>query len=198
MEGYMEDNKGRLVPEAQINPIDKARDQVVKDLIARAAAVSQVVTEFRKLSMDEIKAFIDLSLKEYGVSWGGKKGNVTLLSFNGAFRVEIAVADRVAFDERLQAAKLLVDKCVNRWLEGSNPKLRILVDRAFQVDKQGNINVGRVLELRHYPVEDEEWKSAMDAIGASIIIVESKEYVRFYKRNEQGGYDQINLDFAAA
>ena len=34
-EGYREDRNGRLVPEAQIKPIDLARDQLVQEKIQR-------------------------------------------------------------------------------------------------------------------------------------------------------------------
>lgn len=198
MEGYMEDSKGRLVPLEVVKPIDRTRDEVVRDLTAKAAEVSKIMTEFKTLAMNEMKAFIDLSLKEYGVSWGGKKGNVTLTSYNGAFMALIAVADHLAFDERLQAAKVLVDECLTEWTTGVRPEVKVLVDRAFQVDKQGKINTGRVLELRRVAFQDPKWKRAMEAISESVMVAESKEYIRFYCRNEKGGYDQINLDFAAA
>ena len=46
-------------------------------------------------------------------------------------------------------------------------------------------------------IEDEKWKKAMRAIHDSIQVTGSKEYIRVYKRNNEGKYEQIPLDLSA-
>ena len=65
-----------------------------------------------------------------------------------------------------------------------------------QVDKEGKISTGRVLGLRRLNIHDEKWQQAMQAISDSIIVTDSKNYVRFYERDENGKYQPISLDFA--
>ena len=60
------------------------------------------------------------------------------------------------------------------------------------------INTGRVLALRRLDIRDAKWQKAMQAIGESLQVVGSKEYVRFYERVGDGDqYQPINLDVAA-
>jgi hypothetical protein len=65
------------------------------------------------------------------------------------------------------------------------------------VDKAGKINTARVLGLRRLEIQDPDWQKAMQAITESIQISGSKQYLRFYERNDRGEYVQIPLDVAA-
>lgn len=72
--GYWIDAKGALIPVHLIKPIDKERDQLVKELVFHAKKVNEILTEFKKRGFTDIAAFVDLSANEYGVNVGGKKG----------------------------------------------------------------------------------------------------------------------------
>lgn len=196
-EGYMKNSAGHLVPVETISDIDLVRDQLVKEVTAKARELQQAMRDFKMNTLGDVEAFIDLSAEKYGVSIGGKKGNVTLVSFDGRHKLQRAIQDSISFDERLQAAKELIDQCIHRWAEGSAAEIRALVDHAFQVDKEGNISTGRILGLRRLSIDDEQWKQAMTAIADSIQITGSQTYIRLYER--VGMADQwqaIPLDIA--
>lgn len=197
-EGYQQDAQGRLIPEALIKPIDRERDTLVKELIQKASHVNEVLREFKTSTFNNINAFIDMSVEDYNVKLGGKKGNVTLFSFDGKYKVQFAVSENIQFDERLQAAKELIDECIKEWSAGSSPEIQVLVQDAFKTDKEGNLNHGRILGLRRLDIKDERWQRAMVAIGESVQVVGSKQYVRFYQRRDgTDQYDAISMDFAA-
>ncbi|RYL25164.1 DUF3164 family protein [Acinetobacter piscicola] len=195
-EGFKQDSKGRLVPESTIKPIDFERDALVSRLIKNVKKVQQQLKQFKALAFGDIAAFVDLSLEQYDVHLGGNKGNVTLYSFDGQYKIVRQIQDSIRFDERLQAAKILIDECIQSWSADSNDHLKVLILDAFQVDKEGKISTGRVLGLRRHDIKDEKWLQAMDAIAESINIVDSKSYVRFYERDKDGKYQAISLDFA--
>jgi hypothetical protein len=196
--GYRKDATGRLIPESMIKPVDMKRDELVRVIAEQAKAMQEQLREFKRNVFHNINAFVEYSAKEYGVSMGGKKGNLTLYSFDGAFKVQIAIAEHMVFDERLQAAKHLIDECITDWSQSSRDEIKVLVQGAFQTDKEGKINTGRVLELRRLDIKDKKWAQAMKAIGESLQVVGSKEYVRFYERVEgTDEYRPISLDVAA-
>lgn len=174
--GYRQDAKGALIPESMIKPIDRSRDELVIELAKLATTVNASLLEFKRKVFADINAFVDLSAEEYGVNIGGKKGNITLYSFDGAFKVQVQVSENMVFDERLQAAKYLIDECITEWSQGSRDEIKVLVQSAFQTDKEGKINIGRVLALRRLYIKDEKWQTAMKAIGESLQVVGSKEY----------------------
>ncbi|KOP31795.1 sulfate transporter, partial [Xenorhabdus sp. GDc328] len=113
------------------------------------------------------------------------------------FKIQRAMQDRIAFDERLQAAKALIDECLADWTVDARPEIQTLINQAFITDKEGDINTGRVLALRRLGIDDERWVQAMVAIGEALQVVGSKSYLRVYERiGDTDRYQPIALDIA--
>lgn len=198
-EGYRLAADGNLVPIAKIKPIDLARDALVQEIVAKARDLNGVMTDFKTDTFADIAAFVQLSAEQYGAKLGGEKGNVTLYSFDGKYKIQRAMSENIVFDERLQAAKALIDACINKWSEGINDNIHVLVNDAFRVDKEGKISTGRVLGLRRLNIVDQEWQSAMNAISESLQVVGTKAYIRIYEREGEGDkYVPLSLDLAGA
>lgn len=196
-EGYWVDAKGVMTPDSLVKDIDKLRDNLVMEIVNRALPVSDALAEFKLSGFADIAAFTDLSANQYGVSLGGKKGNVTLYSYDGRFKVQRAMQDRIAFDERLQAAKALIDQCLADWTKDAGDEIKALINRAFSTDKEGEINTGEVLKLRRLDIDDDRWRRAMSAIGEAVQVVGSRSYLRVYKRvGDSDQYQAIPLDIA--
>lgn len=192
--GYLEDANGLLWPIAKIKKVDLERSNLVEGLCEKAKEVSHALLTFKMAAMAEIAEFVESSLKEYDVKHGGKKGNVTLPSFDGKYKIVRRMQETIVFDERLQAAKLLIDGCILKWSKGSNPNIKVLVNDAFRVDKSGNISTGKVLSLRRHKIDDEDWLKAMSAISDSISVAGTKPFVLFYERMDNGEHRPISLD----
>jgi len=194
---YLENAQGYLVPLASIKPLDKLRDDLVKEIIVGALDMQAQMSQFKAAILGDIHAFISLAAEQYNTKLGGKKGNLSLVSFDGRYKVMIAISDTLAFDERLQIAKQLIDECIHEWTKTSDSNVKALIEHAFQTDKAGNINTSRVLGLFRLDINDERWKKAMEALKDSISIASSKSYIRLYKRvGDQGKYQQISMDMA--
>ena len=198
-DGYRMDAQGRLVAVAQIKQIDQERDSLVAELVATAKALNTALRNFRTRAHDDIQAFAQLSAEKYGAKVGGKKGNLTLVSFDGRHKIQRAVSDQLVFDERLQAAKTLIDDCLKEWARGARPEIVTLVNDAFQVDRAGKIDTARVLRLRNLDIKDGRWVRAMEAISDSLQVATTRNYVRVYQRvGNTDRYEPINLDLANA
>ena len=195
-EAMRQNAQGHLVPESLIKPIDLLRDEVVLKQVAKAKELQLQMQATKVQMQQEIADYLDLSASEYGVSYGGAKGNVTLTSFDGQFKVERAIGEHRIFDERIQAAKAQIDACIERYSAGSSAEIRALVDHAFRVNKQGRIDVNQVLSLRQLKIDDPEWREAMDAIADAITTVAKTEYIRLYQRSPIGKDMVISLDWA--
>lgn len=196
-EGYMQNAQGYFVPVEQIRPIDLERDVLVKELIVGFKGISRTLKSFKSKSFGDIDAFVQLSGERYDVKIGGGKGNVTLMSFDGKYKIVRAYSETLSFDEGLIAAKELVDECLREWCAESRPELRAVVEQAFKVDKKGRINTAAVLALRRLEIADERWQRAMQAIGDSLQVCDTKGYIRAYERDGNGAYQPISLDFAS-
>jgi hypothetical protein len=195
--GYREDAQGRLIPESLIKPIDIERDRLVQHLVDRASELSGELADYKAVAFGDIEAFVEMSAEQYGAKVGGKKGNVTLFSFDGRYKIQRAVQERIAFDERLQAARALIDECFQEWTQDARPEVIALVNDAFRADTNGEIRTARVLALRRFAISDERWQRAMTAIGEACQVIGSKSYIRIYEREgDTDQYRPISLDIA--
>lgn len=195
---YLKDSKGRLVPLDLVKPVDLARDRIVQELVAKAMLERAELRAFKAWATSELDAFLALSVEQYGVTSGGTKGNVTLISFCGRYKIHRQIQDRISFSEQLQAAKSLIDECLTEWTDGADSRIRLLVQDAFQVDSTGRISTERVLGLRRIKIEEPKWLAAMRALDDSIQVESSKSYLRFYERETpESQWRPISLDLAA-
>jgi len=195
--GYKKNAVGHLVPVESIKEADLARDELVREIMSQAGEVSRALIDFKERIAGDVEAFMELSAEKYGAKIGGVKGNIILTSFDGRYQVMRAVNDRIEFDEKLLAAKALIDDCLREWTKDSGSELRALIGNAFQVDSKGKINTKRILGLQKINIEHERWDRAMQAIRDAVTVVGSCTYFRLYERDEHGKYQQIPMDFSA-
>ncbi|MCX8957195.1 DUF3164 family protein [Erwinia psidii] len=195
-EGYMKDRKGRLVPVAQVSDYDREMDAFVRTRVAEAKAESQRIAEFKQKSFGDCHAWLELAAEKFGRKPGGIKGNVTFSSFDGSQQIKIAVQDRLAFGPELQVAKDMIDECLKAWSVGADEKLLTLITDAFDVDKEGKLNTGRIISLRQLNIQDELWQQAMEALNKALVVSVTSTYINFREQDANGKMANIPLDIA--
>lgn len=196
--GFMQNAAGHLVPENQVREQDKLRDSVVTDLAAIAVQLSEALRAFKKRALNDIADTIQIAADKWEVDLGGKKGNISLASYNGQYKVQRVFAERITFSEELEAAKELFGRCLDRWTEKADNNVRALIDRAFRPNKNGQIKTVELLGLLRLEIDDEQWQAACEALRASINVSGSTVYVRVYQRiADSDQYRLIPLDLAS-
>ena len=197
-EGYMKNAMGHLVPLADVREQDLLRDQAARELAFQAVQISTQLAAFKKKALGDIEDLVKIAGERYDVVLGGKKGNISITTYDGQYKVQRSVADVIQFTEEMEAAKALIMSCIKRWSEGANPQISALVSRAFAPGRNGQLKTAAVLDLLRIDIADAEWKTAMQALKDSINATGTAVYVRVYERvqgTEQ--YKAIPLDLAA-
>ncbi|WP_324172004.1 DUF3164 family protein [Sulfurimonas sp.] len=180
---------------------EKIKDELVEKLIKQAIELSATLNVFKKDAFEQTNDYFELLLQNYDLDAkkNSKKGNITLENYSGTMKVQIANADSISFDEKLQIAKLKIDECLHELTEGASPEIKTLITKSFEVDKKGEINAKKILALKAYDISHPKWREAMIIIDESIEIVGSKAYIRFYTRDRvDKEYKLISLDLAGA
>ena len=197
---YMRDGQGRLTPEAMVRPQDQLQDELVRQMVNHADELSDRIARFRGHCFDDIGAFDALLEAEYGGhARRSVKGNRTYLSFDGMLKVQVQIAESVAFGPELQVARDLVDECLSEWAQGSRAEIRAIVTHAFNVDKEGEISRAGIYSLLRLDIADARWEQAMAAIRDAMRVVGSKTYIRCYRRAApDAGWKPITIDLAKA
>lgn len=196
---YMRNAEGHLVPIETIRAADQLEDEQVRKIMAFAEQLSAQITRFKEHTFADLNAVQDLYRQDYGTERGGPKGNVSYQSHDGLLKVQVQIAKLIEFGPQLQEAKTLIDECLVEWGGQSRAEIRALVNRVFNVEKAGQINKAELFSLLRLEIEDERWQRAMKAIRDSIRVTGTKEYVRFYRRDEpSASWRSIPIDLAAA
>lgn len=196
-EGYKQNANGHLVPIANISEQDQLRDQIVTALVPQAIALQKELKAFKALALKDISELIQIAGERYGINLGGKKGNVTLYSYDGRYKLQRAYQEVLSFTEELEAAKALIDRCLSRWTEGANDNIRAVVSQAFRTNTKGEIKTGKIIELMRLEINDEEWNRAMTALKDALHSTGTAVYVRLYERIDDSDlYRPISLDIS--
>jgi len=196
---YMTDAKGAFVPLETIKPAHKLEDEVVRRIMRFADELSAQIGRFRGHTMTDLGELDALLAQEHGLTKGGPKGNRTYQTFDGLMKVTVQVADYVDFGPQLQIAKRLLDECLTEWSADSRPEIRAVITRAFNTDKEGQVNRAEIFMLLRLDIEDPRWQEAMRAIREAMRVTGSKEYIRFYRRARvTDRWDAVTIDLARA
>lgn len=185
--GWLLKADGSLIPEANVREQDKLRDQTANALGEAAVNLNLALTDFKKAALQDIADLVSISAEKYNVKLGGKKGNVSITSFDGKFQIKRVIAENIVFTEEIHAAKSLIDGCVKRWSEGANQNLCVAVENAFRTNKHGSLITTEILAMQRWEIDDKEWEKAMEALSDAILISGTTTYVNVYQRDEETG-----------
>lgn len=196
---YMPDARGGFTPVELVKPQHALEDQAVRKIMDYARALSAQIARFKGHTFDDLSALDDLLAETYKVKRGGKKGNRTYQTHDGLMKIQVAMADQIDFGPELQLAKTLIDECLVEWTDEGRAEIRAIVLRAFNVEKEGQINKAELFALLRLQIEDERWQRAMKAVHDAIRITGSKQYFRFYERETPTGrWQAVTIDLAQA
>lgn len=171
------------------------RDETVKELVEGAKALNDMLSKFKSKSYASIGALYEM-LQEHSDRHANGKGNVTLDSSCGNYRIMFRRHDATRFDERsTQAEAHILDFLTAEYPEGSptNKAIRILLER-----KTGQLDKNNVLKLFKMKddFDNENWRKGIDLLQESIVPDHTKYYAQFFYRSGDMEWLPIVLEFA--
>jgi hypothetical protein len=191
------DSTGVPIPTKYIDKADKRRDALVEKTYSQALKLQQQLKGFKMIVSKNVQNYLDWLASENGEESLNPGGNYTLKTFAGDKQIMIKINKVIEFDERLQLAKQKIDKCLERWSEGGNDNLKVVVFDAFKVDRKGNVDTRRILSLRRLKIKDKYWLAAMDLISEAVSVTGTRRYLMIqFKENAESEWQTLRLDLA--
>ena len=205
-DGYMKNALGHLVPKSQVREQDLLRDDTARRIAAKWISLHEAMKALKAEAFADVDDHIRIAGDKYGLELGGEKGGVTISSYDGSIKIVRSVADSITFTEEIEAAKALIERCLDRWSKAAETadgaagvqNLRAIAGRAFAKNRQGNLKKNDVLDLLRSEIKDSDWELAQAAIRDSIKVTGTSTYIRVYvRKGDTGQYEAIPLDMAA-
>lgn len=171
------------------------RDETVQNIVCTALQLNAQLKEFKTSAYSHVNTMYEL-LQEHSNRHAKGKGNVTLDTTDGKYRVAFKRADFTRFDERSTQAESHILEFLSSELpaDSKTTKLvRLLLER-----KKGEMDKNNVLKLisMKNDFENEHWRSGITLLQESIVPDYTKFYMDFYVRTEDGEWQQVGLHFS--
>lgn len=190
---YWLDAEGSMRPEDAISKADKQKEEIIDDIFAGVFHAREGIANFKKHIMEALDAYIEKQAKKAKVE--GWKGNITIQNYDATRRIMVRKSEIQNFNEKLQFAKAKFDEWVIKKTQGGDADLAEIAQKAFEVDKAGQINRSFLFKLLRYSIKDPDFKKAQELLRESIETNGSKTYVLFQIKNESNGWDNLSIDF---
>lgn len=198
--GWVRNAAGNLVHENEISEQDKLRDSVVMEIAKLALRLNGELKALKAKALAEVDDLITIAGEKYDMKLGGPKGNISLLSFDGRFKLKRIHQDSIGYTEEMEVAKAKVFECISRWgqtvHEDAHKHLFTLATRAFRPTKGGEISISRVMDMLRAEINDPDWKKAKQAVQDSLIVNGKAVYIQVQQRVDGKKYSTILLDIA--
>ena len=176
----------------------KAYEQMKTDavigLITVAKDINERLTEFKQHSFETMDTLHEL-LKEYSGRHDEGKGNFKIEFEN--FKVAYNKQGKGSYDERAtEAEKYIFDFIESRYSGDGGTKEFIL---SLLERKKGELDPDNIQKLYKYESKfnDPNFSRACELFRESYQYRHSKDYIRFYEKDERGQWKNILLQFSA-
>lgn len=189
---------GNLVQVSRLRADVVLTDQVTRSIVGKMRDLAAHNARVKREIFEEVQAYQDLMFGQYNARVGGRRGGLTISSFNDLQKVVLSTTDYSRVTAALPAAQALMNEILDDLTGNVGADIRTLIMAAFERDeKTGRVNVQRLNGLKKYSLDHPKWADFIMAINDAIEPAGSKEGVRAYVRaSHTDEPKQIVVDFS--
>ena len=193
------DESGQRIPYIRITKSERLMERQSAKLMKGAQGLNKKLSGFKNDISKICQEAYDVFMTEKGVSTDNRKGNFTWYNFDRTIKIEVSINERVDFDElTVQAAKEKFTQFLNINIESKNTFIKQMVLDAFETSR-GKLDARKVFGLIRYKskIKNALFQEAVKLLEESIRRPESRTYFRVWTKDENGKYNNIDLNFSS-
>lgn len=195
------DESGNTIPYNRTTKAERLKERHAYKILKEAQKASELLQGLKKTMDTAIHEILEECRNENSVKLDGK-GNYTWFNFNRSIKIEVNINEIISFDQiKLESAKEKLLGLIRDNTTGDDFIISI-IEQAFQTST-GKLDTKRILGLKKHTIRIKNnairqiWQEAMDLIDQSISRPSSKKYMKVYLKDEQGEYQNIQLNFSS-
>lgn len=195
------DESGTSIPYNRTTQSERLREKKAYTIAQKAININLVLCDFKRFVQEACEDVIELIRKDAKIKTDSK-GNATWYNFDHSIKIEINVNESIRFDDTLiDGAKEILMNLIDKNINGDG-FIKAIVSEAFQTSS-GRLDTKRILGLKKHSSRitnkdiKKEWDKAMSLIAQSITRPNSKSYFRIWVKDDEGEYQNIDLNFSS-
>jgi len=193
------DETGMQIPVNRITKIERLKERHAGSIHKKSMAIHESLKVFKSEVTAMCQEVYDLAMAEANNSESKSKGNFLWYNFDRTIQIQVKIAERIEFDDLLiKACQDKLKQYINENVTSTDPLIPQLINDAFSTTR-GKLDSKKVMSLLRYRsrVKNPLFEEAMKHLEDSIRRPESKAYFMVAIRNEEGKYENIDLNFSS-
>lgn len=174
-------------------------DQTIRECFPKLEGVSANLGAVKRQVRDSFKAALDIKAKLYGIKDGQESHQY--ISKDGKMRIRIGYNSLDNYDDTVETGIAMVKEYLSELGDSENAQQAVkLALSLLTKDKKGNLKASRIMTLRKHAIEsgNEKFIEGVDIIMSAYKPIESKEYIRAEKKNDEGIWMAVPLGMTEA
>lgn len=182
----------------QENKYKKDKDAFIESTIIDFQQFNKMLSNFKDFTL---KRGIELYNEMYKVYDREPKDHksMTLESEDGQFKIVLENQERVHLDDSAKPGIEMIQEVLKEKFEGRNKTMYDIINSILIKNSKGDYDPKLVSKLRKHvdKVSDPRFTEGLDIIAKAFKTVGTSRYVRAYKRDENGKFQDIVIQFSA-
>lgn len=192
------DEKGTPVPYNRTTALERLTERQTNRLLQKSLGLNESLVKFKHEVAEICREIYDKAMEENATAKDGK-GNFTCFNFDRSIKVEVAISERIEFDDlKIQSCRQELKTYIEKNVKSADDFGQQLIDDAFTTTK-GKLDAKKVMSLLRYrpKIKDTHFQRALDLLEESVRRPSSKTYFRIFAKDSEGKYQLIDLNFSS-
>lgn len=173
------------------------RNQIVLESFKEVKELKDVMQHKHASIMSNMFGFREV-MNDYGDLSKKSKGGFSIVDDSGTKKMTLRFRSIGEFDERAEAAEQHIRTFLSKEIEVSSASAYKLVIGLLERTK-GKLEYSRVMQILKYENDftDPDWRKGCELLKESFQTTDTKYYVEFEEKDEEGKWQRVELNFSA-
>ncbi len=193
------DENGNEIPSSRVTKSEKLKERHLSAIMNKAEKLSTALLELKRDVAERTSEIYKAILEENGIDPTKHKGNITYFNFDRSIKIEVNQSERIVFDDTLiSACRAKLMEFLDGSVQSNEEFVKQIILDAFET-RTGGLDTKKVMGLLKYKkrVKNPLFAEAMNLLEDSISKPNRKTYTRIWKRNPDGEYDNVELNYSS-
>lgn len=177
---------------------ENERDELINEIIDRSIKINIDLKLFKD-GLNTVFNDHEERLKNYGGIRSNSKGGFSLIHSSGSYKVSRIRATEPTWDERSSKALELISDFLRDTVKKKDSKLFEILFSFIQKNEKGELEYSKVMHLFKHrdKYDDQRWVEGLNLIQESYSVHLKGFRYDFYKKDNDGKWEKIDINFTS-